>query len=256
MTIVMVEKSATETAGKPHQGFDSNLLSYGPRLARMRGTPCSTFLNPRDLIFVKSAPLTHLALLFTSYQIYALQLPSLEHFWKQYATLLDSPQRHWQLPSISPCRLHCGGACRALQQPPAARATPTSRWPVAPKTGETHIRRNMGSTDPNGGGNANGDVGFGANGYSFIPYDQPFPQLSRKIKACTVCRRQKVRPLSRPPHDAAREHHELTLCPAQIKCLMDDAGPPCRRCAERNLDCILGKNLQTIIDEKSQYVAS
>lgn len=88
----------------------------------------------------------------------------------------------------------------------------------------------MGSTDPNGGGNANGDVGFGANGYNFIPYDQPFPQLSRKIKACTVCRRQK------------------------IKCLMDDAGPPCRRCAERNLDCILGKNLQTIIDEKSQYL--
>ncbi|KAF3349308.1 Non-classical export protein 2 [Verticillium dahliae VDG2] len=34
---------------------------------------------------------------------------------------------------------------------------------------------------------------------------------------------------------------------------MDDSGPPCRRCAERNLGCVLGKNLQSIIDEKSQY---
>ncbi|KPM45738.1 hypothetical protein AK830_g756 [Neonectria ditissima] len=87
----------------------------------------------------------------------------------------------------------------------------------------------MGTADANGG-NANADINFGSNGYSFVPYDHPFPQLSRKIKACTVCRRQK------------------------IKCLMDDNGPPCRRCAERNLDCILGKNLQTIIDEKSQYL--
>lgn len=39
----------------------------------------------------------------------------------------------------------------------------------------------------------------------------------------------------------------------QIKCLMDESGPPCRRCAERNLGCVLTKNLQSIIDEKSQY---
>lgn len=34
---------------------------------------------------------------------------------------------------------------------------------------------------------------------------------------------------------------------------MDDHGPPCRRCTERNLGCVLNKSLQTIIDEKSQY---
>lgn len=34
---------------------------------------------------------------------------------------------------------------------------------------------------------------------------------------------------------------------------MNDSGPPCRRCAERNLGCTLGKNLQSIIDEKTQY---
>ncbi|KAH6897415.1 hypothetical protein B0T10DRAFT_184501 [Thelonectria olida] len=83
---------------------------------------------------------------------------------------------------------------------------------------------------PNGHGNANSDATFSNNGYSFVPYDYPFPQLSRKIKACTICRRQK------------------------IKCLMEDSGPPCRRCSERNLECVLGKNLQTIIDEKSQYL--
>ncbi|KAF5025680.1 hypothetical protein F66182_2286 [Fusarium sp. NRRL 66182] len=56
----------------------------------------------------------------------------------------------------------------------------------------------------------------------------PPPQISRKIKACTACRRQK------------------------IKCLIDETGPPCRRCTEKNLSCVLGKSLQTILDEKSQ----
>lgn len=55
------------------------------------------------------------------------------------------------------------------------------------------------------------------------------PQISRKVKACTACRRQK------------------------IKCLIDENGPPCRRCAEKGLGCVLGKNLQTILDEKSQF---
>ncbi|KZL78431.1 hypothetical protein CT0861_04027 [Colletotrichum tofieldiae] len=56
-----------------------------------------------------------------------------------------------------------------------------------------------------------------------------FMTISRKIKACAACRKHK------------------------IKCIMDDSGPPCRRCAERNLGCVLGKNLQSIIDEKTQY---
>ncbi|KAM0493645.1 hypothetical protein ACHAP8_009088 [Fusarium lateritium] len=59
--------------------------------------------------------------------------------------------------------------------------------------------------------------------------EQQFPpMISRKVKACTACRRQK------------------------IKCLIDDNGPPCRRCAEKGLCCVLGKSLQTILDEKSQ----
>lgn len=40
---------------------------------------------------------------------------------------------------------------------------------------------------------------------------------------------------------------------AQIKCIMDEnAGPPCKRCTERNLSCVLNKSLQTLIDERSQ----
>ncbi|KAF4988734.1 hypothetical protein FDECE_14945 [Fusarium decemcellulare] len=62
-----------------------------------------------------------------------------------------------------------------------------------------------------------------------LPNDLPIPQISRKIKACAACRKHK------------------------IKCLMDESGPPCRRCAERNLGCVLSKSLQTIIDEKSQF---
>ncbi|KAH7313924.1 hypothetical protein B0I35DRAFT_480564 [Stachybotrys elegans] len=55
---------------------------------------------------------------------------------------------------------------------------------------------------------------------------QPLAQISRNIKACT------------------------------IKCLMADTGPPCQRCHEKHLDCVVSKNLQTIIDEKSQLAES
>jgi hypothetical protein len=45
---------------------------------------------------------------------------------------------------------------------------------------------------------------------------------------------------------------EIDLSQPQIKCQMDEGGPPCRRCAERDLGCVLSKNLQSIIDEKTQ----
>ncbi|KAM0358631.1 hypothetical protein ACHAPZ_000465 [Fusarium culmorum] len=59
--------------------------------------------------------------------------------------------------------------------------------------------------------------------------DQPVAHISRHIRACTTCRKHK------------------------IKCYMDDAGPPCRRCREKKLsNCAVSKNLQTIIDEKTE----
>ncbi|KAH8891506.1 hypothetical protein GQ53DRAFT_147907 [Thozetella sp. PMI_491] len=59
--------------------------------------------------------------------------------------------------------------------------------------------------------------------------DESIPHLSRKIKACVSCRKHK------------------------IKCLIDDSGPPCRRCVKHGLECVIGRNLQAIIDEKTQY---
>ncbi|KAF2677596.1 hypothetical protein K458DRAFT_319326 [Lentithecium fluviatile CBS 122367] len=54
------------------------------------------------------------------------------------------------------------------------------------------------------------------------------PSISRKVKACAACRKQK------------------------IKCIMAE-GPPCKRCVERNLSCVLNKSLQTLIEERSEW---
>ncbi|KAJ4052122.1 hypothetical protein NW756_001554 [Fusarium oxysporum] len=62
--------------------------------------------------------------------------------------------------------------------------------------------------------------------------EHPVAHISRHIRACTTCRKHK------------------------IKCFMDDAGPPCRRCKEKKLsNCAVSKNLQTIIDEKTEYAS-
>ncbi|KAH8703565.1 hypothetical protein BGW36DRAFT_369545 [Talaromyces proteolyticus] len=56
-----------------------------------------------------------------------------------------------------------------------------------------------------------------------------WPSITRKVKACAACRKQK------------------------IKCDMDDDSPPCKRCKERGLSCKLNKSLQTLIDEESRW---
>ncbi|UZP40709.1 hypothetical protein NXS19_008525 [Fusarium pseudograminearum] len=81
--------------------------------------------------------------------------------------------------------------------------------------------------------NGHGRTSSGRQSISgIISTEASIPQISRKIKACAACRKHK------------------------IKCLMDESGPPCRRCSERNLGCVLSKSLQTIIDEKSQFSES
>ncbi|KAH7161812.1 hypothetical protein EDB81DRAFT_854096 [Dactylonectria macrodidyma] len=74
--------------------------------------------------------------------------------------------------------------------------------------------------------------GLGASSNDFDADDPPLPLVSRKIKACSKCRKHK------------------------IKCIIDDDGPPCRRCAEKKLNCVMSKSLQTILDEKSQFSES
>jgi len=56
--------------------------------------------------------------------------------------------------------------------------------------------------------------------------------ISRKVKACAACRKHK------------------------IKCIMDSSGPPCRRCTEKGLGCVLNKSLQTLISERNQFSES
>ncbi|KAJ9137928.1 Transcription factor [Pleurostoma richardsiae] len=57
---------------------------------------------------------------------------------------------------------------------------------------------------------------------------QSIPMISRKVKACAACRKHK------------------------IKCIMEESGPPCRRCVEKNLGCTLNKSLQTLISERTE----
>jgi hypothetical protein len=97
--------------------------------------------------------------------------------------------------------------------------------------------------------------GFGAEQHSNGHDEIVVPQISRKVKACAACRKQKVCSL------AQRRCTAEAVCAGsrlradgleQIKCLMDDSGPPCRRCIDRNLSCVLNKSLQSLLDEKQQ----
>ncbi|KAI1345270.1 hypothetical protein F5Y15DRAFT_22552 [Xylariaceae sp. FL0016] len=68
--------------------------------------------------------------------------------------------------------------------------------------------------------------------YSSGTSTQHVPIISRKVKACAACRKHK------------------------IKCIMVDNNPPCRRCSEKGLGCVLNKSLQTLISERSQSTES
>ncbi|KAK4946061.1 hypothetical protein LTR10_014863 [Elasticomyces elasticus] len=61
--------------------------------------------------------------------------------------------------------------------------------------------------------------------------DSKLPGISRKVKACAACRKQK------------------------IKCIML-GDPPCQRCKERGLSCRLNKSLQTLMSEDSKWKAA
>ena len=54
------------------------------------------------------------------------------------------------------------------------------------------------------------------------------PAITRKITACTACRKQK------------------------IKCIMPTESPPCDRCKRRGISCVLNKSLQALLDDQKQ----
>ncbi|KAF2864660.1 hypothetical protein BDV95DRAFT_293023 [Massariosphaeria phaeospora] len=76
--------------------------------------------------------------------------------------------------------------------------------------------------------------------------DTSVPSISRKVKACAET--SKAKGLN--PDNKFK--HTICLAATQIKRRMDERGPPCIRCAERNLSCVLNKSLHTLIDERSQ----
>ncbi|KAF9252318.1 transcriptional regulator family: Fungal Specific TF [Penicillium roqueforti] len=60
--------------------------------------------------------------------------------------------------------------------------------------------------------------------------DRKIPDISRKITACVLCRKLK------------------------IKCHMTDNKPPCSRCKGRGLACSVNKSLQMLLENDASHV--
>lgn len=56
------------------------------------------------------------------------------------------------------------------------------------------------------------------------------PKISRRIRACTECKRHKVR------------------------CDMKTGETVCSRCRRMGLECIVNKSLQTLLEDEAEYV--
>ncbi len=108
--------------------------------------------------------------------------------------------------------------------PPAtspAQSHESEPFPIAPRK----ARATDGPQPRQNGGARNGFTNDQAG------EERRMPTISRKVKACAACRKQK------------------------IKCMMPGE-PPCQRCKERGLSCRLNKSLQTLMSEDSKWKSS
>lgn len=55
------------------------------------------------------------------------------------------------------------------------------------------------------------------------------PKISRRIRACTECKKHKVR------------------------CDMGPSDSVCQRCQRMNLECVVNKSLQTLLEDETEY---
>lgn len=55
------------------------------------------------------------------------------------------------------------------------------------------------------------------------------PKISRRIRACTECKKHKIR------------------------CDMNPGELTCQRCQRMNLECVVNKSLQTLLDDETEY---
>ena len=79
----------------------------------------------------------------------------------------------------------------------------------------------------------NGDASSVSPQGGFTPEDhsrssQHVPKISRKIRACTECKRHKVR------------------------CDMKTGESVCSRCQRMGLDCVVNKSLQTLLEDEAE----
>lgn len=80
---------------------------------------------------------------------------------------------------------------------------------------------------------ANGDASSASPQGGFTPEDhsqppQHVPKISRRIRACTECKRHKVR------------------------CDMKTGESVCSRCRRMGLDCVVNKSLQTLLEDEAE----
>jgi hypothetical protein len=78
---------------------------------------------------------------------------------------------------------------------------------------------------------ANGDASPPSPGGGFTPEDQRqahVPKISRRIRACTECKKHKVR------------------------CDMKAGESTCSRCRRMGLECVVNKSLQTLLEDEAE----
>ena len=122
--------------------------------------------------------------------------------------------------------------------------TPAQARPVQFRQGQPPARLTQGDPNRGRGDTASNQAPCDSNPLGAV--NGSAPHLSRKITACTSCRKHKVSNCFLAPKTSNVANVQ------QIKCVVDQAGQPCRRCAKHGLGCVLTKNLQTIIDEKAR----
>ncbi|RAL10522.1 Zn(II)2Cys6 transcription factor [Aspergillus homomorphus CBS 101889] len=89
---------------------------------------------------------------------------------------------------------------------------------------------------------ANGDVSSGVSPHDAGAHPTPehdprqspkhVPKISRRIRACTECKRHKVR------------------------CDMNEGETRCHRCRRMGLECVVNKSLQTLLDDETEWKAA
>lgn len=78
---------------------------------------------------------------------------------------------------------------------------------------------------------ANGEHASTSPPQGIVAPDGHIPKISRRIRACTECKKHKVR------------------------CNMNPGESICQRCRRMNLECVVHKSLQTLLEDETEFVS-